>query len=166
MEKSSVLSITVLLIGLAAFIWYDQSGMAESSSTPEKAVQAYMGDNPVEVIEVMELEDSVYVFHEQVASLQAEGWMTVTRVDKTQYGWKAINSLSFGPEMMDWASTTGMTVGSVQPETEKVIVRGVEAFLYTFKSTGKKIYLVHDQDVMFSLFFEEMDDGTVKIEEG
>lgn len=54
-----MLFIIVVVIGLAAFLWYDQSGMAEASSTPEKAIREYMGENPVYVIEIMELEDSV-----------------------------------------------------------------------------------------------------------
>lgn len=162
MERSRVLFIIVVVIGLAAFLWYDQSGMAEASSTPEKAVQEYVGENPVYVIEIMELEDSVYVFHEPVA-YHEEGRMSVTRVDKVEYGWKAVTSLTFGPEITDWASTIGTTVGSAHPETKKVIVSGVEALLYTFKSTGKIIYLIHDQEVEMPITIEEMGGSTIQI---
>lgn len=156
--------IVVVIMGLAAFLWYDQSGMAEVSSTPERAFQKYMGENSVEVIETLELEDSIYMFHEPLA-YHEEGWMSVTRVDKVKYGWKVINSLSYGPEMLDWASATGTTVGAAHPETKKVIVSGVEALLYQLKSTGQMVYLVHDQEVEMPIYIEEMGGSTIQIGE-
>ena len=154
--------IVVVIMGLAAFLWYDQSGMAEASLTPERAFQKYMGENSVEVIETLELEDSIYMFHEPLA-YHEEGSMSVTRVDKVEYGWKVINSLSFGPEMLDWASATGTTVGSAHPETKKVIVSGVEALLYQLKSTGQMVYLVHDQEVEMPITIEEMGGSTIQV---
>lgn len=89
--------------------------------------------------------------------------MSVTRVDKVEYGWKAVTSLTFGPEITDWASTIGTTVGSAHPETKKVIVSGFEALLYQLKSTGQMVYLVHDQEVEMPITIEEMGGSTIQV---